>query len=396
MRRLLAFVAAVVFVETMFFAALGPLLPELKDALSISEWQAGILTAAYAIGGVLGALPAGMLTMRIGMRRTAIAGLLLLAAGSVLFAFVDGYWPLVLARGLQGIGAAASWTGALAWLVQEAPRERRGELIGFALGAAIAGALMGPALGWAASAGGRTGVFIGVAAVAATLAAIATREREPERGERQPLRRLWTVRRDPRVLTGVWLLSLPALLHGALTLIGPLRFDDLGWAAFGIAMTFIVSAVIEASVNPLVGRWSDRAGRLAPMRVGLVAAAVVCVLVPVVGNPWALAVVVIAAGVSLSAFWTPAMAMLVDGTEGAGLHHGLGFAVMNMAWAPGNILGTAVGGALADLAGNGLPFGLCAALCILSLLGIRRWLSPARGPALGPSAPAEQPAATRG
>ena len=47
MRRLFWLVAAVVLVDTMFFAAVAPLLPHYSDELDLSKTGAGVLTAAY-------------------------------------------------------------------------------------------------------------------------------------------------------------------------------------------------------------------------------------------------------------------------------------------------------------------------------------------------------------
>src|ERR687892_239899 len=53
-RRLLLLVGAVVFVDTMFFAALTPLLPEFAERLDLSKGEAGELVPARAV-----AAPAG-------------------------------------------------------------------------------------------------------------------------------------------------------------------------------------------------------------------------------------------------------------------------------------------------------------------------------------------------
>jgi MFS family permease len=111
MRRLVAFVSLVVFVDTMFYAAITPLLPELSDRFDLTKTGAGILAAAYPAGTVLGSLPGGWMASRFGVRPTVLCGLGLLVAASVTFAFADSIVVLDVARFAQGLGGAASWAG---------------------------------------------------------------------------------------------------------------------------------------------------------------------------------------------------------------------------------------------------------------------------------------------
>ena len=78
MRRLFWLVAAVVLVDTMFFAAVAPLLPHYSDELDLSKTGAGVLTAAYPAGTFVGALPAGWLAIRWGVKPTLLLGLAML------------------------------------------------------------------------------------------------------------------------------------------------------------------------------------------------------------------------------------------------------------------------------------------------------------------------------
>ena len=57
MRRLALLVGAIVLVDTMFYAAITPLLPELVDDLGLGKNGAGVLAGAYAAGTLLGSLP---------------------------------------------------------------------------------------------------------------------------------------------------------------------------------------------------------------------------------------------------------------------------------------------------------------------------------------------------
>jgi MFS family permease len=371
-RRLLWLVSTVVLVETIFFSALAPLLPRFADELGLSKWQSGVLVASYALGGIAGALPAGLYATRAGVRATVVVGLALITGTSVAFGLVDGYWLLDAARFVQGFGGAFCWTGALAWLVSAAPRERRGELIGVAMAAAIGGALLGPVLGGAASHFGRAATFGGVAVLALALAVWAASEPPPPRGESQRLRLLFVALRSRQVLAGMWLLSLPALLFATLSVLGPLQLDRLGWGVLGVAATFFVSAGVEGAVSPAIGRWSDRVGRLAPIRFGLVAGAAVSLVIPWIGDRWLLSAFVVLAGLAYGVFWAPSTAMLSDGWEAAGVEHGLGFALMNFAWAPGNVLGSAAGGAIADVGGDVASYAVLAGLCLLTLAALQR------------------------
>src|SRR3954452_9562028 len=126
MRRLLVLVCALVAVDTMLYAALTPLLPHFAHDLHLSKAGAGVLVAAYAAGALVGGLPGGLATARLGARRAVFIGLALMGVSSLAFAFVHGFWPLAAARFVQGCGSGFTWAGAFAWLLAAAPRERRG------------------------------------------------------------------------------------------------------------------------------------------------------------------------------------------------------------------------------------------------------------------------------
>jgi len=153
-RRLLFLTGAVVFVDTLFFAALTPLLPHYAHTLGLGKSGAGVLSAAYPAGAFLGALPSGLVAGRLGVKSTTIVGLALVGTCTILFGFADQAWQLDLARFAQGLASAFSWTGAIGWLVAAAPAGRRGRLIGNAFAAAVFGALFGPVIGGVASVAG--------------------------------------------------------------------------------------------------------------------------------------------------------------------------------------------------------------------------------------------------
>ena len=104
-----------------------------------------------------------------------------------------------------------------------------------------------------------------------------------------------------------------------------------------------------------------------PLRIGLAAAAVVLLCFTTVRPCWVVAGVVVLAAVALGSFWAPAMAMLSDAAESRGIGLGYAMALINLAWAAGQIIGAAGGGALAKAAGDAVPFAISAALCAATL-----------------------------
>src|SRR4051794_17219310 len=125
MRRLVVLVGIVVLVDTMLYSALAPLLPSLSDEFALTKSQSGLLVASYAVGTVLGALPAGWLIARLGPRTVMVGALCLMTVSGLWFAVADSIVSLDGARFVQGLGGAGTWTAGLAWLAQVAPRERR-------------------------------------------------------------------------------------------------------------------------------------------------------------------------------------------------------------------------------------------------------------------------------
>lgn len=377
MRRLLYLTSAIVFFDTLFFAALTPLLPHYADALGLGKTGAGVLSAAYPAGAFVGAIPSGIVAARVGVKPTVLVGLSAVAFCTVLFGLATEAWQLDVARFLQGVASAFSWTGALAWLVAVAPAGRRGALIGSAFAAAVGGALFGPVLGGIASLAGTGWTFgvIGVASLGLVAWAAATPAARPE--QPQPLAMLGRAFRDRRMVGAFWFVVLPALLFGVVSVLAPLRLSALGLGSVGISVVFICSAGCEVVNNVLVGRASDRYGPLRPIRIGLAASIVVAAIYPWPDRRIVLAVVVICSGVAFGTFFTPAMTLLTQLSEQRGLDYGYTFALVNLAWAPGQTLGAAGGGAIAHATSDAVPYLALSAVCAVTLVGLR-WTARVR------------------
>ncbi len=365
MRRLLLLVGAIVLVDLMFYAAITPLLPWYEERFGLGKTGAGVLAGSYAAGTLLGALPSGWLATRLGSRRTVLIGLVLMSVSSVGFAFGESIVVLDSMRFLQGIGGACTWAGGLGWLISTTPAEERGATIGKALSAALFGLLLGPALGALAREIGPEAPFSAVGVLGVVLIAVALRVPAPAVPAvvERPLARAM---RDAPIRFGMLLVLVPALVFGAVEVLVPLALDDLGATSLAIAATFIVAAAIEAGAQILAGRAADRHGRIWPLRIGFGSAIVLLLVLPLPQVAWLLAVVTTVACVVIGTINTPAMALLSDRVEAARLDQGFGFALVNLVWAGGQVLGAIAGGALAGATGDALVYVVLAGVCALT------------------------------
>jgi MFS family permease len=372
MRRLLALACAMVLVDTVFYAALTPLVPYFNEEFGLSKSAVGVLSGAYGAGVLVGSAPGAYLASRAGVKVAALVGLSLMSLTSLAFGLADAASLLVLARFVGGFGSALSWVAAFTWLTARAPDERRGELIGIMVSAAVFGALLGPVLGSVAATVGLVPAFAAVAVVGAGIALWAAIESAPERAERRTLLAMLRPILQPRLATGLWLIGLSPLLFSALAVLVPLELSRLGWGAAAVGAVFLVSAAFEAAVHPLLGRWSDRAGYLRPVVAGLLVSVGILLALPWVGNPWILGLLVLLASGAFNATLVPGTALFSRGTEKAGMEGALAFGVTNFAWAFGYAVGAPLGGTLADLGGDALSYLFLTVVCLLTLVLLRK------------------------
>ncbi len=143
-----------------------PILPLLaKDLNHSTPFLIGLCVGIYGLTQALLQIPLGMISDKIGRKPVIIGGLIVFAIGSVLAAMTDNIYVIIAARAIQGSGAIAATSMALAAdLSREDHRAKMMAFIGMSIGASFAIAMvLGPVISqW----GGLSAVFWLTAALA--------------------------------------------------------------------------------------------------------------------------------------------------------------------------------------------------------------------------------------
>jgi MFS family permease len=155
---------------------------------------------------------------------------------------------------------------------------------------------------------------------------------------------------------------LPSVFSGAIDVLVPLQLDDLGASGIAIGAFFLCLAAIEGALAPVVGRVSDRHGRVAPLRAGLLVGVLASALLTLPDSIAAVAVVMVLAILALALMYTPAMALLSDESERAGLDLAFAAGLVNLSWAGGQVIGGAALARVADQTSDATAYVLVAVL----------------------------------
>ncbi|DAB39775.1 MAG TPA: MFS transporter [Sulfurovum sp. UBA12169] len=108
-----------------------------------TSFLAGLVVGGYALAQVLLQVPFGLMSDKIGRKKTLLFGLLIFIAGSILCALSDNIYMLLAGRFLQGAGAiGAVVTAMIADLVKEEQRAHAMAIMGGTIALSFAAAMI--------------------------------------------------------------------------------------------------------------------------------------------------------------------------------------------------------------------------------------------------------------
>ena len=126
----LAAVSLTYFTENFLRSAPSALTPILMDELGLTYAMAGLLISSYFFLYAVMQLPAGILSDRLGPRRTIIGFTVFTVLGALLFYFVSSLELLLAAQLLMGLGSSVFYINAVQIVSRWFPPDRQASAIG--------------------------------------------------------------------------------------------------------------------------------------------------------------------------------------------------------------------------------------------------------------------------
>lgn len=131
-------------------------LQSIRAEFGLSNAEAGLVSSATLIASAAGGIVAGILSNRIGRRRTLIYTILIYSLASGATATCQNPTQLLFWRALVGLGLGGEWSAGSVLVAESWPPEHRGKAIsfmqsGWTIGcmlAAVVSALFLPRFGW--------------------------------------------------------------------------------------------------------------------------------------------------------------------------------------------------------------------------------------------------------
>ncbi|OLM17691.1 MULTISPECIES: MFS transporter [unclassified Pseudonocardia] len=398
-------------------------LPSLAEGLGVTTADATWMVSGYAVALAVATPVHGRLADAVGIRAPLCTGTALLGLGALAAALAPNFALLMVARVVQGLGAAAIPVLAAALLSARAPEERRGAVLGRLAGTSAVLSALGPLLGGAlTTAGGwRAAVALpvvgllalpylwrrsvvdgdgarpdpaGALIVATAVSGLVLLIQSPSAGTAAavtgavllavgvPATAAWVRHRPdgflPRAVVGNATVVRSSLCASAIPaswfalLLGiPLALAERGWTPLTTGLMLVPSAAVALACPALSARLQRRLG---PTRTLLAACAatVAGLLAAVAGvawhQPWVLAV---APMLVTLAFGTgqPAMIAAVGGAVPADRRSGA-IGVATLCFLAGAGIGAAVIGGFAVVVGLAAALALLLVLPLLGSIGL--------------------------
>lgn len=338
-----------IFSSTM---AKNPALPLFIRSMGVPLSTVGYIAAASTIVGIVVSFPAGMLSDIIGRRRVMLTAAVVFTTAPFLYLVIAAPWQLVLVRIYHGLATAILGPVALA-AIADTFETGRGERMGWYSAATMVGRFVAPLVGgllifgadfrWVYLAAGFAGILALVAAVRLPIASAASGSLREAFGQQRARygREIRSVLRHRGILATSGVEATQYFAFGALETFLPIYLNEqLGYPAWKIGLLFTAQILAATLTKPVMGRLSDRYGRVPMIVSGLILGGITIGSVVLSSDYFVIMVLMALFGLGLATVTASTAALVADlsPSEGRGGALGILSSIMDVGHASGPIV----------------------------------------------------------
>jgi len=356
----------------------SPVLPLFIRALDVPMGTVGFIAAASTVVGIVVSLPAGILSDIIGRRRVILIAAIVFATAPFLYLLVTQPWHLVLVRIYHGFATAILGPVAMA-AVADTSDSGRGEKMGWYSSATMVGRFLAPLVGgalifgddfrWVYVATGAIGIMALLAAVRLPLSR-ATSDSiggALKRGRSEIWSDIKAILTHRGILVTSTIEAVQYFAFGCLEVFLPIFLDEqAGFSTIQIGSLFTIQVVVATLTKPIMGRFSDRYGRVSVIVAGLLLGGITMAFITYSYNYLLLAVLIGFFGLGLATVTASTAALVADLSKSSS--HGGALGILSSVMDIGHSTGPMVGGILISALNYKKAFGVVGGLLAITSL----------------------------
>lgn len=338
-----------IFSSTM---AKNPALPLFIRSMGVPLSTVGFIAAASTVVGILVSLPAGILSDIIGRRRVILTAALVFATAPFLYLLITQPWQLVIIRIYHGLATAILGPVAMA-AVADTYEKGRGERMGWYSSATMVGRFLAPLVGgmlifgdnfrWVYVADGVAGVLALLAAIRLPLDTNVSGMTRAAFGEqlRKYRQEIGFIFGHGGILATSGIEAVQYFAYGAIETFLPIFLSEKRhFTTWEIGLLFTAQIVAAALTKPIMGKLSDRYGRVPMIVAGLVIGGVSTALLVVSPNFILTMALIAVFGLGLATVTASTSALVADlsRAQGRGAAMGVLSSIMDVGQSTGPMI----------------------------------------------------------
>jgi MFS family permease len=294
-----------------------PVVPLYARSLDIPTAQIGVINSAFFLMAGLLSLPSGMLSDRVGCKRVAAFGLVMLTLSSFLLCFSETFSQLTFVYLLFGVGIAAFGPTMMSYVADISPPTHLGRSYGWYTTALFGGMSVGPAIGgFVAQEFGFLRVFFisGIFIFLNFWALVIFFPSSPSADKRQKKAVVVKMLFKNRTLIACWLTAIGGCFGlGMFITFIPLHAQNQGLNVGEIGLVFSAQAISNALSRIPFGYLSDRIGRRSLLVIiGFIGVAAAMAGFGISATIWHFIMFAVAVGVGMGLAFTSVGALIAE------------------------------------------------------------------------------------